>query len=231
MAPGHPAMDDPTDAAWTTPPGHASPGRDPRAQARRRQSAGLPRLDHPVPDGRGLARPQQAAPAASTYGRYGTPTTFALEEAVAALEGGDRAIVRRLRRAAAITAIAAGLRSKPATISWWSTRVYGPTRSFCDRHARHASASRPPIYDPADRRRHRRADPAQHPAGLSRDARARSPSRCRTCRRSPRPPRRAAASIADRQHLGDAALLQAVRRSASTSRSTPRPSTSAAIPT
>ena len=35
------------------------------------------------------ARPRQG----TYYGRYGTPTTSALEEAVAELEGGDRSIV------------------------------------------------------------------------------------------------------------------------------------------
>ena len=44
----------------------------------------------------------------------------------------------------------------------------------------------------ADRRRHRRADAAQHARGLSSNRRARSRSRCRTCRRSPRPRMRAA---------------------------------------
>ena len=32
------------------------------------------------------------APGVSTYGRHGTPTTFALEDAVAAVEGGFRAV-------------------------------------------------------------------------------------------------------------------------------------------
>lgn len=64
------------------------------------------------------------------YGRYGTPTTFALEEAVAKMEGGHQAV-----------AVPSGLAAITATLSAFvkngdhllvSDSVYGPTRHFCD---------------------------------------------------------------------------------------------------
>ncbi len=64
------------------------------------------------------------------YGRYGTPTTFALEETVAQLEGGYRAI-----------AVSSGLAAITATIQAFAKSgdhilvpdsVYGPVRHLCD---------------------------------------------------------------------------------------------------
>ena len=64
------------------------------------------------------------------YGRYGTPTTFAIEEAVAELEGGYRGI-----------AVSSGLAAVAGALGALVTRgdhvlvadsVYGPTRRFCD---------------------------------------------------------------------------------------------------
>lgn len=66
----------------------------------------------------------------TTYGRSGTPTTFALEEAVADLEGGYAAI-----------AVASGLGAVAATLSAFvsagdhilvADTVYEPTRQVCD---------------------------------------------------------------------------------------------------
>lgn len=64
------------------------------------------------------------------YGRFGTPTTFALEETVATLEGGYRAI-----------AVSSGLAAITATIQAFAKSgdhilvpdsVYGPVRHLCD---------------------------------------------------------------------------------------------------
>ncbi len=64
------------------------------------------------------------------YGRYGTPTTFALEDAVAALEGGYRAIAVSSGVAAITAAILAFV--KPGDNVLMVDNVYGPTRRFCD---------------------------------------------------------------------------------------------------
>lgn len=64
------------------------------------------------------------------YGRYGTPTTFALEDAVAALEGGYRAIAVSSGVAAITAAILAFV--KPGDHVLMVDSVYGPTRRFCN---------------------------------------------------------------------------------------------------
>lgn len=65
-----------------------------------------------------------------TYGRHGTPTTFALEEAVAEIEGG-RYCVSVGSGLAAITATLTALLSAGDHLLMVDT-VYGPTRAFCD---------------------------------------------------------------------------------------------------
>jgi cysteine-S-conjugate beta-lyase len=69
-------------------------------------------------------------PTKTRYGRYGTPTTFALEEAIAALEGGHRSIVV----ASGVAAIAGVLTAyaKAGDHLLVADTVYGPTRRFCD---------------------------------------------------------------------------------------------------
>ncbi|MCC6469784.1 MAG: cystathionine beta-lyase [Alphaproteobacteria bacterium] len=67
---------------------------------------------------------------AMTYGRHGTPTTFALEEAVARLEGGWRAIAVPSGLAAIVGAITGFVRSGDHVLV--TDNVYGPTRKFCD---------------------------------------------------------------------------------------------------
>jgi len=64
------------------------------------------------------------------YGRRGTPTTFALEEAVAALEGGYRSIAQPSGLAAITTALLAFLRAGDHLLMVDTT--YGPVRRFCD---------------------------------------------------------------------------------------------------
>lgn len=65
-----------------------------------------------------------------TYGRHGTPTTFALEDAVAEIEGGSHCISVG-SGLAAITATLTALLSAGDHLLMVDS-VYGPTRTFCD---------------------------------------------------------------------------------------------------
>ena len=71
------------------------------------------------------AKPRQG----TYYGRYGTPTTAALEEAVAELEGGYRAIVVGSGKTAITSMLLALLRAGDHLLV--VDTVYGPTRQFC----------------------------------------------------------------------------------------------------
>ena len=64
------------------------------------------------------------------YGRYGTPTTFAFEEAIAEVEGGGRAIATSSGLAAITGALLAFLKAGDHLLMVDS--VYFPTRKFCD---------------------------------------------------------------------------------------------------
>lgn len=64
------------------------------------------------------------------YGRFGTPTTFALEETVAELEGGYRAIAVNSGLAAISATIAAFAKSGDHILV--PDSVYGPVRHLCD---------------------------------------------------------------------------------------------------
>jgi len=64
------------------------------------------------------------------YGRYGTPTTFALEQAVAALEGGPRAIAFCSGAAACYAALLAFVKAGDHVLV--TDSVYGPVRTFCN---------------------------------------------------------------------------------------------------
>ena len=64
----------------------------------------------------------------ASYGRFGSPTTRALETAVATLEGGHSAIVFPSGLAAITHSLLALLR--PGDHALFSDSVYGPTRSF-----------------------------------------------------------------------------------------------------
>ena len=68
---------------------------------------------------------------AMCYGTHGTPTTFALEEAVAELEGGHAAVALPSGIAAIVVALAAFVKTGDHILVVDS--VYGPTRNFCDR--------------------------------------------------------------------------------------------------
>ncbi|MDZ4735812.1 MAG: cystathionine beta-lyase [Rhodospirillaceae bacterium] len=66
-----------------------------------------------------------------SYGRYGTPTTFALEEAVAALEGSAHAIT--LPSGLAAITMAVMTFAKPGDHVLVADNVYDPVRGFCER--------------------------------------------------------------------------------------------------
>ncbi|KAK4532700.1 hypothetical protein CCYA_CCYA13G3557 [Cyanidiococcus yangmingshanensis] len=66
-----------------------------------------------------------------SYGRHGTPTHWALEEAFAALEGGDNACCVSSGVAACNAALLAFLRTGDHVLV--ADTVYEPTRLFCDR--------------------------------------------------------------------------------------------------
>ena len=64
------------------------------------------------------------------YGVHGTPTTFALEDAMTELEGGYRAVSVSSGLAAITTALITFLKSGDHLLM--VDTVYGPTRNFCD---------------------------------------------------------------------------------------------------
>lgn len=64
------------------------------------------------------------------YGRFGTPTTFALEQAMATLEGAHGAVAVESGLAAITTTLLAFL--GPGDHLLMVDTVYGPTRLFCD---------------------------------------------------------------------------------------------------
>lgn len=64
------------------------------------------------------------------YGRFGTPTTFALEEAVAALEGGTHCVATSSGLAAITGTLMALLQAGDHLLM--TDSAYAPTRNFCD---------------------------------------------------------------------------------------------------
>ncbi len=64
-----------------------------------------------------------------TYGRHGTPTSFAFEEAVALIEGGHRAVAFCSGAAACFASILAFVKAGDHVLTVDS--VYGPVRAFC----------------------------------------------------------------------------------------------------
>ena len=65
-----------------------------------------------------------------TYGREGTPTTRAFEEAITALEGGYRAVTFPCGLAAIATSLMAFLKAGDHLLM--PDQLYGPARAFCD---------------------------------------------------------------------------------------------------
>ena len=163
-----------------------------------------------------------------TYGRYGTPTTFALEEAVAALEGGHRCDRGRLRQDRDHLD-PAGPAARPATTCWWSIGLRArPAISATGTLTRFGVETT--YYDPLIG-----AGIAELIRPETRIVFTESPGSL-TFEMQDIPAIAEAAHAArlprdHGQHLGLAALLQAVRARRRTSRSRPRPSISAATPT
>ncbi|MDB5902937.1 MAG: metC [Betaproteobacteria bacterium] len=79
------------------------------------------------------------------YGRYGTPTTFALEEAVAQMEGGYRAVAVPSGLAAITAALCAFVKTGDHLLV--ADSVYAPTRNFCERQLK-ANGVEVEYYDP-----------------------------------------------------------------------------------
>ena len=77
-----------------------------------------------------LAAFRNASAARVRYGRRGTPTTFALEEAAAALEGGEGTVLAPSGLAAIAVALTACVETGDHVLVTDST--YAPTRRFCD---------------------------------------------------------------------------------------------------
>ena len=76
------------------------------------------------------ARERRFEPRVYTYGRHGTPTHSALEEAVAAVEGGERAVCLGSGLAAINAAILAFVATGDHILM--ADNVYSPARRFCD---------------------------------------------------------------------------------------------------
>ena len=76
------------------------------------------------------ARERRFEPRVYTYGRHGTPTHSALEEAVAAVEGGERAVCLGSGLAAINAAILAFVETGDHILM--ADNVYSPARRFCD---------------------------------------------------------------------------------------------------
>ncbi|MDP6352806.1 MAG: cystathionine beta-lyase [Alphaproteobacteria bacterium] len=80
------------------------------------------------------------------YGRLGTPTTFALEQAVAAAEGGFRSIAVASGKAAVVAALTAFVEAGDHILM--VDCAYGPTRAICD-HMLARFGVETTYYDPA----------------------------------------------------------------------------------
>ncbi|PKU25945.1 cystathionine beta-lyase [Telmatospirillum siberiense] len=80
------------------------------------------------------------------YGRYGTPTSFALEEAIAILEGGYRTISTASGLAAITGTLTALLKSGDHVLM--VDTVYFPTRRFCTEHLKRCGIETT-FYDPS----------------------------------------------------------------------------------
>ena len=85
------------------------------------------------------------------YGRHGNPTTFALEEAFAALEGADNACLTASGVAAVNASILAFVKAGDHVLI--TDAIYDPTRSFCDDFLRRFSVDTtyyPPTASPQE---------------------------------------------------------------------------------
>ncbi len=83
------------------------------------------------PTVKALKDPGNRAPGKVFYGRYGTPTTFALEEAVAEIEGGYRSVIVGSGKAAVVCALLAFLKAGDHVLMVDS--AYSPSRQFAEK--------------------------------------------------------------------------------------------------
>src|SRR5882757_2262437 len=97
------------------------------------------------------------------YGLLGTPTTFALEEALAAIEGGYRAMLMSSGLAAITAPLQACLKCGDHLLMVDS--AYGPARNFCEKVLTRCGDD---LLRPADRRGDRPVDASEHPGRLCR---------------------------------------------------------------
>ena len=134
------------------------------------------RLHGALPERRSDAGAERAR---YSYGLTNTPTIEALTKALTALDGAAGTVLVPSGLAAVTTAILVAAR--PGKRILVPDNVYAPTRRFCDETP--AGIRRGDgLLRPADRRRHRR-HARRRLRGCSWKRRARTPSRCRTCRR------------------------------------------------
>ncbi len=118
-------------------------GRDAVRAPRLRQSAGLSGLDGSLSDARS-AQTRRKQP--YTYGRRATPTTRALEDAIADLEGGAATILTSSGLGAVSTALLAFVSAGDHILI--TDSVYQPARSFADRMLKRLGVETT-YYDPA----------------------------------------------------------------------------------
>lgn len=103
-------------------------------------------ITHETVEALEYAREHRWEPGVYTYGRHGTPTHSAFEEAVAAMEGGYRAVALGSGLAAINAAILAFIQQGDHILM--VDNVYGPARRFCDTFAGRFGVETT-YYDPA----------------------------------------------------------------------------------
>ena len=138
------------------------------------------------------------------YGRGGTPTTFALEDAIAALEGAHGAVLTGSGKTAIAQALMTFLKAGDHLLMVDS--AYAPTRQLCDRVLSRFGVETT-YYDPligAEIERLVRPNTRGDLPGIAGLAHLRGPGRARDRRGRAR----ARCAHDDRQHLGDAPVLQ-----------------------
>ena len=106
----------------------------------------FPTLEDLLNAERGYANNDLVRPYELKYGRYGTQTNFALEKAIAEIEGGYNTFVTSSGAAAVATALVAYLQKGDHLLMVDNT--YSPTRGFCDKFLKKFGVETT-YYDPA----------------------------------------------------------------------------------
>ena len=141
-------------------------GPQPVCASRLRQPAGLSRLDPALSDGRGVI---WITAGRYQYGRRGTPTSEALEQALQRIEGPACAGVKVAPSGLAAISIALLSVLNAGDHLLVTDSAYGPTRSFCDTVLARLGVSTT-YYDPLCRRPHCLSVAAEHPRRVYRVA-------------------------------------------------------------